>query len=167
MKLEKVLIAVGHNIGYVEDVSYEYLGEAKSWEFNDINGDFSGIILSSGADVIVLELYGINHTYQWIAPKKRVPYLAENLSVDTLVEDEDDMLDKVRSIVELKPFDQRWLTPVTMTDEEFMKIAKMAHANDITFNEQVNKIVKQMAKLANYNQPLPVFGEKNATHTIV
>lgn len=46
-------------------------------------------------------------------------------------------------------------TPVTLDmqigDAVFMKIAKMAHANNMTFNEQVNKIVQDA--IANFDKP--------------
>jgi len=35
---------------------------------------------------------------------------------------------------------------VDMTDEMFLTIAKMAHANDITFNNQVMNILKEQLK---------------------
>jgi hypothetical protein len=46
-------------------------------------------------------------------------------------------------------------TPVTLDmqigDAVFMKIAKMAHANNMTFNEQINKIVQDA--IANFDKP--------------
>lgn len=47
-------------------------------------------------------------------------------------------------------------TPVTLDmqigDAVFMKIAKMAHTNNLTFNEQINKIVQDA--IANFDKPV-------------
>jgi len=46
-------------------------------------------------------------------------------------------------------------TPVTLDmqigDAVFMKIAKMAHSNNMTFNEQINRIVQDA--IANFDKP--------------
>ena len=55
-------------------------------------------------------------------------------------------------------------TPVTLDmqigDAVFMKIAKMAHGNNLTFNEQINKIVQDA--ITNFDKPAvpqqPPFG---------
>jgi hypothetical protein len=48
-------------------------------------------------------------------------------------------------------------TPVTLDmqigDALFMKIAKMAHSNNMTFNEQINRIVQDA--IANFDKPKP------------
>lgn len=72
---------------------------------------------------------GVDFNFAW----DDVPYT--NLTL------EDDILEKAEAITQAIEFDERVIMTNDLTDNDFLKIARMAHERDITFNEMVSKIL--------------------------
>lgn len=162
MRIEKILKSIEHNIGEVSSFLWTSLGESKIWEIKNIKGDIVGIFVAN-KEGEVLEV-DFDHTYgekevfyRWINPSLKLAYLAEynekSKSRNKFVEldDELDCLEKVNSVVNTKSFDSRVVTPINLADEDFLLIAKMAHSANITFNDQINVILKNLVDV--YGQP--------------
>lgn len=79
-------------------------------------------------------------SYRWITPEFRDEY--NNIS-SIFLETEDDILEKLTAIVEGLPYDTRVIIPLDIPDEDFLVMAKAAHAEDITFNEFVEKALRE------------------------
>lgn len=56
---------------------------------------------------------------------------------------EEDFIEKARAIVNGEDYDTRVQISVEFSDEELLKYMKMAHAMDITFNDLVEKALKE------------------------
>lgn len=74
-----------------------------------------------------------SYMYRWVHPDFRDS--APDLYKVVDLEVESDILEKLTAIVNCQWYDTRVVVPITLTDEEFLTIAKAAHAEDITFNE--------------------------------
>ena len=171
MRIEKILKSIEHNIGEVSNFLWNSLGESKIWEIKNIKGDIVGIFVAN-KEGEVLEV-DFDHTYggkevfyRWIKPSLKFAYIeeynekAKSRNKFTELDDELDCLEKVNAVVNIKGFDIRVVTPINLADEDFLLIAKMAHAANITFNDQVNVMLKNLVDV--YGQPknAPIhFGE--------
>lgn len=171
MKIEQILKSIEHNIGEVSNFLWTSLGQAKIWDIKNIEGDVIGSFVAN-KEGEVLEV-DFDHTYgekdvfyRWVKPSVKFSYLAEyndkaklkNTFVE--LEDELDCLEKINAVVNVQGFDGRVVTPINLADEDFLLIAKMAHAANITFNDQVNVMLEHFVGV--YGQPknaLPHFGE--------
>lgn len=113
------------------------------------NGNFYSILVSVKTfDVyeIVCEDIKSDVTYKWINPdhkafldkeaKRRNTY-PEEIERTYYVEVEDDILEKMEAMVNDKAYDTRIIVPLDFTDEEFIRIAKLAHERDITINKLI------------------------------
>jgi hypothetical protein len=182
MKIEQILKSIEHNIGEVGNFLWTSLGQAKIWDIKNIEGTVIGTFIAN-KDGEVLEV-DFDHTYgeedifyRWIKPSVKFAYLAEynekarSSQKFVELEDELDCLEKVNAVVNVKSFDGRVVTPINLSDEDFLLIAKMAHASNITFNDQVNVILQNLVDT--YGEPknaLPHFGDladPQVTHVAV
>jgi hypothetical protein len=66
----------------------------------------------------------------------------------TDLETEQDFLTKAAAIFKGEQFDLRIEIPVHLTDAEFWQLAVMAHERDITFNEMVSVILREVIERA-------------------
>lgn len=53
----------------------------------------------------------------------------------------EDFIQKLTAVVEGKPFDDRVVISLDISDEDFLFLAKQAHERDITFNEYVAELI--------------------------
>ena len=83
------------------------------------------------------------NSYRWVAEEFRDS--AANMS-STSIEVEEDILEKLIAIVNGTEYDTRIIIPIDITDEEFLIMAKAAHAEDITFNEFIEKALTEAIK---------------------
>jgi len=71
---------------------------------------------------------------------------------------DEDFLDKAQAIIAGETYDTRVKIPVEFSDEELLKYMKMAHDQDITFNEFVGRALtqefKQLARQQEINEAL-------------
>lgn len=68
----------------------------------------------------------------------------------TELDDEGDFMEKFDSIVHGKSYDTRIVVPVDIPDDVFLKIAKLAHEADLTFNEYCCKVLQSELDLQKY-----------------
>ena len=62
------------------------------------------------------------------------------------LEQEQDWLDKARSIVADEDYDNRVSVPLDLSDEEMLRLMTMAHERDITLNQFVEEILWQVIR---------------------
>lgn len=62
------------------------------------------------------------------------------------LEEESDWLDKARSIVADKDYDNRVSVPLDLSDEEMLQLMTMAHERDITLNQFVENILWEVIR---------------------
>ena len=83
------------------------------------------------------------NSYRWVAEEFRDS--AANMS-SASIEVEEDILEKLTAIVNGVEYDTRITMPIEMSDEDFLVMAKAAHAEDITFNEFIEKALTEAIK---------------------
>jgi hypothetical protein len=98
--------------------------------------------------------YKNEREYRWMNPDFKEAYEAEsvhrgidaNESLDGRkfidLETEADMLEKARAIVLGEDYDSRISIPLDMPDDELLVLMKMAHAQDITFNQLMVNVLQ-------------------------
>ena len=62
----------------------------------------------------------------------------------TEIEIQDEMLEKIRAVVNNKPYDTRVAVPIDLDDATLYQLMTMAHEQDITLNQLVNNILREM-----------------------
>ena len=62
------------------------------------------------------------------------------------LETEEDFLEKAEAILNGDEFDTRIEVPIELSDADFMALAKMAHEQDITFNQLIVNILRAAIK---------------------
>ena len=62
----------------------------------------------------------------------------------TDLETAEDFLEKAKAILNGDEFDTRIEVPIELSDADFMALAKMAHEEDITFNQLIGRILKDV-----------------------
>lgn len=99
--------------------------------------------------------------YRWMNPAYRKEHDDEasvrNVSPNTAYDDvnwidletPEDFLTKMSAMLAGEEFDSRIEVPIELSDAEFTALARMAHERDITFNEMVVEILKEMVSRAN------------------
>ena len=99
--------------------------------------------------------YSNERAYRWTNPDFRLDHDAESvergLEVDQAWDDvnyvdlevSEDMLEKARAIVAEEDYDTRVQVPVEFTDQEMLTYMKLAHELDITFNELVERALRE------------------------
>jgi len=108
--------------------------------------------------------YANDRAYRWTNPNFRLEHDAE--SVDRGVDGDQawddvyyvdlevalDMLEKARAIVAEEDYDTRVQVPVEFTDQEMLTYMTLAHELDITFNELVERALREA--IAAYEEDL-------------
>ena len=120
----------------------------------------TAIFDSENQTVYELEVHDFNNerSYRWINPDFEFLMLAESNKrgiskdiaydgvefVDVILED---FFEKALAIVNGDVYDTRVIVPVDFDDATFIFIAKAAHAEDITFNQFVEKALREQIAL--------------------
>jgi hypothetical protein len=116
-----------------------------------------GAIVNSIGEVLEahLEVPGEPICYQWTNPAYRQSYLdeAKRRGVDpdiawddveyTILEVEEDFLERFDAIIHGREFDRGILVPLHIPDDELFVLFKMAHEANMTFNDFVNQILEK------------------------
>lgn len=131
----------------------DYYGEfgCPAYTFSYWNGDQDGhsvsiVFSTEDQSVISAEVcdYTNQRAYRLINPdyKNRV---WDNQAWDDIkwtdLEADDDWIQKSLAIVNGEVYDHRVTVPLDISDSDFNAIARMAHDEDITFNQMVEKIL--------------------------
>lgn len=131
-------------------------------EYDPENPDSS---VSCVFDKITQQVYEIqawdgtnNIEYRWIDPDFRQAYLVEAASrgIDASIsadgrkyidlETENDITEKAKAIFNRESYDRRVEVPVSLSDEDAFTLMRMAHEKDITLNELINDILREIIK---------------------
>lgn len=129
-----------------------------SW--NGDNDGYSFTVIFDTKTQVVYEVqahdYKNNRAYRMINPEfveaNRKEAQQRNVSREEAWEDtsyvdlevEEDFLEKARSIVLDKDYDTRVQVPLTLSDDEMLRLMTMAHQRDITLNQLVEEILTAM-----------------------
>ena len=130
-----------------------------SWNGVHGEGGYSFSIVFSTKTQKVYEVsicdYTNNRAYRMINPKNvekhREEALARNVNLNEAWDDvdyidldvDDDFIQKALAIRAGESYDTRVLVPVNFTDEELLTYMKMAHEQDITFNQLVEEALRE------------------------
>jgi hypothetical protein len=120
------------------------------------NGEQSGHSLFIGFDtntqiVYIVEAhdYKNERSYRFVNPEfKHVSAFVDKCAYDGVdfidLEVEEDWISKASAIVAGEDYDTRVSIPVEFTDEELLKYMKMAHDQDMKFNDFVEQALREM-----------------------
>jgi hypothetical protein len=161
---------------YLEAVNYKITGGSEyGWQCfgpnaryldcqdrEDSDGDFSGHAIFDSEDQTVYSIevwdYVNDREYRWIHPdfvsefkqecSDRELDPRESLDGKNYIDIDvpEDILDKLQKIVAKEEYDDRVQVPVNFTDAELLQYMKLAHELDITFNELVERAIKEAIK---------------------
>ena len=110
-------------------------------------------------EIIVWD-FKLNNVYRWVSPsfrearKKEVVrrnlgnydvYAFDDVPY-TDVENEDDILEKARAIVNEEEYDERVAVDLDIPDDILFKLMKRAHDADMTFNDYLNRLMEIAVK---------------------
>jgi hypothetical protein len=134
----------------------------KAYQLSSWNGEhdgFSFAIVFDTFDQTVYEVevcdYAKNRAYRIINPLVRNEHEGEadarNINFNEAWDDvnyidlevAEDMLEKARAIAAEEEYDTRVQVPVDFTDQEMLTYMKLAHELDITFNELVERALRE------------------------
>lgn len=99
--------------------------------------------------------YKNDREYRWIDPEyveaHKLEAKTHNIDPDETLDGEkyidlevpQDMLEKINAIVNGKTYDDRVQVPVEFSDDDLLQYMKLAHELDITFNELVERAIKE------------------------
>jgi hypothetical protein len=79
----------------------------------------------------------------------------------TDLESYDDFLEKATAIMNYEDYDTRISIPITLPDDELLMIFKLAHEADMTFNDFVEKILRDKMADIEYEKYLKTLANKN------
>lgn len=102
-------------------------------------------VLSQEVFELIVEDWKRHRFYRWVVEDLRSTLEKRTMWDDapyTELETEEDILDKAEAIAEDREYDSRVKIPLDISDEEFLKFAKLAHEKDITFNQLMEQAVR-------------------------
>lgn len=163
MLLKDYLEAIQFKISGGSEYSWDCFGPNARYldcvdnELSDGRYSINAVFDSETQDVYAMELWDYeNHReYRWINPDYRTEHDAEcqrrdidpNESLDGNryidLELPEDILEKITAVVQGEEYDERVKVPVNFTDAELLKYMKLAHDQDITFNQLVERALKE------------------------
>jgi hypothetical protein len=165
--LQKFFETINYRISEGGDYGWNCYGpnahQLSAWNGVHGKGGWSANIVFSTKTQKVYEVdicdYTNDRAYRVINPSKREKFQAESSQrgelgnqawddVDYIdLEVEEDWLEKASAIIAGKDYDTRIQVPVDFTDEELLKYMKLAHEQDMTFNEFVTTALQEAIKL--------------------
>jgi hypothetical protein len=128
-----------------------------SWNGRQDGHSFTVIFDKQDQTVYELQAhdYVNNRAYRWINPDYKLEFDAESVDrgVDAeeawddlkyvLLETTEDFFDKMTAIYEGEDYDTRVQVPLTLDDDQMFELMKMAHAEDITLNQLVERLLRR------------------------
>jgi hypothetical protein len=166
--LKDFMETVNYRITEVDDYGWKCYG-SYAYSFDSWNGDNSqghsvGIVLDTNTQVVYqMEAhdYSNQRSYRWIKPEFRKSYedearahgVIQNEAYDDVefidLETTKDMLSKARSIVLGVDYDARIEVPIELDNDTIAFAALEAHKMDITLNDYIQHILKNMLESEN------------------
>jgi hypothetical protein len=161
--MKEFLEAINYQITGGSDYSWDCFGKnARYLDSNDsegANGTYSitAVFDSKTQHVYCVEAwdYITDREYRWIDPEfkkahdknaKRMSVIADESMDGRKYIDLDvttDILEKITAMVAGEEYDSRVQVPVNFSDEDLLTYMKLAHEMDITFNELVERAIKE------------------------
>lgn len=158
MKLDQYLEAIDYNLEGTSKYQWKSFGE--NAHFFDYNRRGKGEI-SVVADIKTKQVYYAavidderDNQYMWIDPQYKDDYINESESRNcnylqayddveyTLLDSEEDWLEKARAIYSGQPYDERVVIQIDLPDDLLFHSMKRAHELDITFNEYIARAIQ-------------------------
>ena len=163
MKLKDFLELVNYQITDTSKFQWKCFGDtAATFEYWNGIHDFSGHSISVVFDTVTTEVYEMqawdysaNREYRWINPEYtdflRGEFISRSISFEESMDGrlfidldlEEDILEKARAIYAGKEYDTRVMVSIDLPDDLLYAAMRLAHEQDITFNEYIEQILKQ------------------------
>ena len=160
MKLKAVNEALDHRITDGSEYQWKcYPDPARFLDYDTTFGHVSVIFNTTDQEIYeaTIELKDErSRPYRWLNPDTKQAMFdeAKNRGVDKDnawddvnwidLETEEDFLEKATAIMNGETFDKRIQVPIELDDADFMALAKMAHEEDITFNQLIERILRDL-----------------------
>lgn len=160
--LKEYLEAIEYKVSEGSDFGWKCFGEnARYLECHGpiLNQDYSihAVFDSVNQFVYAIEAwdYRNDRTYRWIDPAFQKAHRKEakkhNVDPDETFDGNkyidldvpEDIFEKINAMVNNREYDSRIKVPVDFSDEELLQYMKIAHEMDITFNELVERALKE------------------------
>ena len=157
MEIKQFLEAIQYKITEGSDFCWTCYGSNARY-LDSTDDKYSASIVFDGTTQTVYEAtvcdYVNNRAYRWYNPLFKENYEQEarerKINVNQAWDDvnygdtdsEEDLLDKIKAIVEGVEYDTRVTLTVDLSDAELLQIMKLAHDRDITFNQMVEEILQ-------------------------
>lgn len=159
MNLKQVNEALEHKIQGGSQYSWDCYGpDVRYLDYESDNAHASVLF-----DTVTQEIYEATvndkadkFAYRWLNPETKDLYIEEcakrnidpNIAWDQKrwydLEVDEDWLTKAGAIMRDEQFDKRVTVPLDLGDEELFQLMKLAHENDITLNQMVERILQQV-----------------------
>ena len=168
MHIKEILELMNYQLASTTDYLWTSFGEnAKFWDFYDTEeNETCTAITNSKMEVVCLEAFcdylDEPKMYRWVDEKYKESFMNEN-NEKSYEENEyriidcetcDDILTKMKAILNRQNFDQRIKVPIELSDDLFLFVAKQAHEKDITFNQEMEHVLKTIIEKEKLNQGL-------------
>ena len=159
MHLRKVNEALDHKITDGSEYQWNCWPNARWLDYESEHAYASVVFSTETQTVFSAEVHDKadkHKPYRWLNPafKEDMYQEARKRRVDANIawdrtmwydlETEDDWLTKARAIMRNEEFDTRVEVPLTLSDDEMLKLMTMAHERDITLNKMVEIILQEM-----------------------
>jgi predicted HicB family RNase H-like nuclease len=130
-----------------------------SWNGDNDTGYSVGIVFDTNTQIVYemnVSDYKNQRAYRWInsdfrekfQTESKERYVDANQAWDNVtyidLETEKDMLEKTRAIVAGEDYDTRVEVPIELDDEVILNAALEAHKQDITLNQYIERILRNM-----------------------
>ena len=157
--ITEFLDAIQYNITNISEFTWNCYGSGTIWiDSNkgtrfDVSANFSNT--TKEIREITLHDYKLNNSYRWTDPKFKEARHIESFkkNVDDKVaygvikfidvEVSEDILEKITDAYNDVEYNDKIIIPLDISDKDFLLFAKAAHNLDITFNQFVEKAIKE------------------------
>ena len=156
--------AINFKITGGSEYQWHCFGSNARWLDSEDSSNYSASIIFDGITQTVYQAdvcdYINNRAYRWEHPdyaaahlnearERKINYVEAWEKVDyTLLEVEEDFLEKCTAIASGNfDYDTKVSVPLTLGDDELFQLMKMAHEDDITLNQLVEKVLRQAMNL--------------------
>ena len=160
--LKDFLDTIDYKITEGSDYLWQCFGP-NSYQLDSQTQDYTINVVFDKLDQTVYQLeawdYRNDRYYRWLNPATLEAFKEEcqereidyRMAIDTDpfvdLELAEDLFEKARAIMVDEDYDTRVKVPLTLPDDEMFTLMKMAHEQDITLNQLVENILRQMIEL--------------------